>query len=179
VLIVNCDDFGMYDAINAAVVGSIEKGIASSCSLMAPCPSALQAMHLLRQRPEIPFGIHLTLVCDTPHYRWGPLAAKEKVPSLLDDAGELFTPTPAGRSELLARARLDEVELEFRAQVNAVADAGLAPTHLDFHWLADGGRDDILNLPTALAAEYGLAVRVWLEPGRQKIRQCALPLSSG
>jgi len=177
VLIVNCDDFGMYDAVNAAVVDSIEEGIASSCSLMAPCPSALHAMRLLRQRPEIPFGIHLTLVCDTDHYRWGPLAAKEKVPSLLDDAGELFTPTPAGRSELLARARLDEVELEFRAQINAVAGAGLTPTHLDFHCLADGGRDDILDLTAALAAEYGLAVRVWLEPGRQKMRQQGLPVT--
>ncbi len=177
VLIINCDDLGMYDAINAAVVDSIEKGIASSCSLMAPCPSAPHAMHLLRQRPEIPFGIHLTLVCDTDHYRWGPLAAKEKVPSLLDDAGELFMPTPAGRCELLARARLDEVELEFRAQISAVADAGLTPTHLDFHCLADGGRDDILDLTAALATEYGLAVRVWLEPGRQKMRRRGLPVT--
>jgi chitin disaccharide deacetylase len=138
---------------------------------------ALQAMHLLRQRPEIPFGIHLTLLCDTTHYRWGPMAAKEKVPSLLDDAGEPFTSTPAGRSALLARARLDEVELEFRAQINAVAYAGLTPTHLDFHCLADGGRDDILDLTAALAIEYGLAVRVWLEPGRQKMRQQGLPVT--
>ena len=29
VLIVNCDDFGMHDAVNAAVVESIESGIAS------------------------------------------------------------------------------------------------------------------------------------------------------
>lgn len=177
VLIVNCDDLGMYPAINAAVVDSIENGIATSCSLMVPCHSALDAMQLLSQRPEIPFGIHLTLVCETPHYRWGPLTTKEKVPSLLDDTGELFTPTPAGRSELLARARLDEVELEFRAQINVVADAGLTPTHLDFHCLADGGRDDILDLTVALAAEYGLAVRVWLEPGRQKMRQQGLPVT--
>ncbi|MER6562673.1 polysaccharide deacetylase family protein [Streptomyces sp. NPDC001027] len=177
VLIVNCDDFGMHEAINTAVVDSVEKGIASSCSLMVPCPSALHAMNLLHQRPEIPFGIHLTLVCDTPHYRWGPLTAKEKVRSLLDDAGELFIPTPAGRSELLARARLDEVEVEFRAQINAVADAGLSPTHLDFHCLADGGRDDILGLTVALAAEYGLAVRVWLDPGRKKMRQQGLPVT--
>lgn len=177
VLIVNCDDFGMHDAINTAVVDSVEKGIASSCSLMVPCPSAQHAMNLLHQRPEIPFGIHLTLVCDTPHYRWVPLTAKEKVRSLLDDAGDLFIPTPAGRSELLARARLDEVEVEFRAQINAVADAGLSPTHLDFHCLADGGRDDILGLTVALAAEYGLAVRVWLDPGRQKMRQQGLPVT--
>ncbi len=32
-LIVNCDDFGMHDAVNAAVVESIENGIARSCSL--------------------------------------------------------------------------------------------------------------------------------------------------
>jgi predicted glycoside hydrolase/deacetylase ChbG (UPF0249 family) len=175
VLIVNCDDFGMYDAINAAVVDSIETGIASSCSLMVACPAALPAMRLLRQRSQIPFGIHLTLVCDTARYRWGPVSAKEKVPSLLDDQGELFT-WPGGHSALLARARLDEIELEFRAQINTVADAGLTPTHLDFHCLADGGRDDIFGLTAALAAEYGLAVRVWLESGRQRMRQRGLPV---
>lgn len=39
VLIVNCDDLGMYEAINTAVIDSIERGIASSGSLMAPCPA--------------------------------------------------------------------------------------------------------------------------------------------
>ncbi|MGI5488099.1 polysaccharide deacetylase family protein [Microtetraspora malaysiensis] len=176
VLIVNCDDFGMNDAINIAVIDSIENGIASSCSLMTCCPAAAHAMRLLRGRPEIPFGIHLSLVCETSRHRWGPLSAKERVPSLLDDAGELFPPTPAGRSALLARARLDEIETEFRAQIDAVADSGPAPTHLDFHCLADGGRDDILDLTVALAAEYGLAVRVWLEPGRRKMRRRGLPV---
>jgi chitin disaccharide deacetylase len=63
-LIVNCDDFGMYPAINAAVIESIEEGIATSCSLIVPCPAAPQAMELLSRRPQIPFGIHLTLVCE-------------------------------------------------------------------------------------------------------------------
>jgi predicted glycoside hydrolase/deacetylase ChbG (UPF0249 family) len=173
VLIINADDFGMYHAVNAAVIRSIEEGIASSCSLMAPCPAAPHAMSLLRQHPQIPFGIHLTLVCDTPSYRWGPLAAKEQVPSLLDDSGELFTPDHA--PALLARARLKEVEREFRAQISAVADAGLTPTHLDWHCLADGGRDDIFDLTVALAGEYGLAVRAWLDPARRKLRQRGLP----
>lgn len=75
---------------------------------------------------------------------------------------------------MLAQARLNEAELEFRAQVNAVASAGLTPTHLDWHCLADGGRDDILDLTLALAREYGLAVRIWLEPGRRKLRQRGL-----
>ncbi|MFG6195305.1 polysaccharide deacetylase family protein [Nonomuraea sp. JJY05] len=173
-LIVNSDDFGMHRAINDAVVRSIEEGISGSCSLMAPCPGAEHAMRLLRDRPEIPFGIHLTLVCDTPRRRWGPLAAKEEVPSLLDEAGELFTPDRA--PELLAQARLDEVEREFRAQITAVTDAGLAPTHLDWHCLADGGRADVFDLTVALAQEYGLAVRAWLDPARQKVRARGLPV---
>jgi hypothetical protein len=49
-------------------------------------------MHLFGQHPQIPFGIHLTLLCDTAHYRWAPLTAKQKVSSLLDETGDLFTP---------------------------------------------------------------------------------------
>ncbi|MEU2624608.1 polysaccharide deacetylase family protein [Streptomyces sp. NPDC007157] len=176
-LIVNCDDLGMYPAINAAVIESLEEGIASSCSLMVLPPAAKQAMDLLSRRPQIPFGIHLTLVSDFPSLPWEPLTARERVSSLLDPAGALFPPTLAGRASLLQQARPDEVELEFRAQINAVADAGLAPTHLDFHCLADGGRDDILGLTVALAAEYGLAVRVWLEPARRSTRQRGLPVT--
>ncbi|WP_279581359.1 polysaccharide deacetylase family protein [Fodinicola feengrottensis] len=173
-LILNLDDFGMYPAINAAVVRSIEDGIATSCSLMVPCPAAPAAICLLRDRPEIPFGIHLTLFCDTTDYRWGPLSAAEKVPSLLDKTGALFTPKEV--PTLLAQAHLDEVELEFRAQIRAVVDAGLTPTHLDWHCLADGGRTDILEMTVSLAAEYGLAVRIWLEPALGRFREQGLPV---
>jgi chitin disaccharide deacetylase len=169
VLIVNCDDFGMHDLVNAAVVESIENGIASSCSLMVPCPAAANAMRLLRERPHIPFGIHLALIRDSSGYRWGPAAAKADVPSLLDpNTGELYVDAPAQRTALLSEAKLTEVERELRAQINAVVDEGLSPTHLDWHCLADGGRADILDLAMALAKEYGLAVRVWLDDGRRK-----------
>jgi predicted glycoside hydrolase/deacetylase ChbG (UPF0249 family) len=57
-----------------------------------------------------------------------------------------------------------------------VVDAGLTPTHLDWHCLADGGRDDIFDLTLSLAEEYGLAVRAWLEPGRRKLRRRGLPV---
>jgi predicted glycoside hydrolase/deacetylase ChbG (UPF0249 family) len=177
VLIVNCDDFGMHEAVNAAVIESIENGIASSCSLMVPCPAAANAMRLLRERPHIPFGIHLSLIRDTPDFRWGPAAAKADVPSLLDpDTEELFVDTTAQRTALLAAAKLNEVECELRAQIDAVVDVGLAPTHLDWHCLADGGRADILDLTMALAQEYALAARVWLDDGRRKARQQGKPV---
>lgn len=174
VLIVNCDDFGMYHAVNVAVIRSIEEGIARSCSLMVPCAWAGHAMQLLRDRPEISFGLHLTLLIDVPHYPWGPVAGRDKVPSLLDEAGRMFGYDRM--PDLLANARLDEVEVEFRAQIDAVVDAGLEPTHLDFHSLADGGRADILDLTVELGLAYGLAVRVWLEPGRRRVRARGLPV---
>lgn len=173
VLLVNCDDFGMYEAVNLAVVDCVERGIATSCSLMAPCPAAGHGLRLLRERPEIPFGIHLTLVRDTQERRWGPLSPRSRVPSLLDGSGEFFT--PAGIPRLLARARLDEVATELRAQIDYAVGAGLAPTHLDWHCIADGGRPDIWDLTLALAAEYGLAARCWLDPARGELRERGLP----
>ncbi|MFJ6620194.1 polysaccharide deacetylase family protein [Kitasatospora sp. NPDC091335] len=180
-LLLNCDDLGLDESVNLAVIDAVRNGIAASCSLMTACAAAPHALRLLRRHPEVPFGVHLTLVCETsvresPDRRWGPLAARDRVPSLLDATGALFAPTPAGRADLLARARTDHVEREFRAQIDAVAAAGLAPTHLDFHCLADGGREDILDLTLALGAEYGLAVRVWLPPALARLRERGLPV---
>ena len=102
---------------------------------------------------------------------------KDVVPSLLDpDTGELYVNTPAQRAAHLAGATLTDVERELRAQIDAVVEVGLAPTHLDWHCLADGGRADILDLTMALAKEYGLAARVWLDDGRRKARQLGKPV---
>jgi chitin disaccharide deacetylase len=177
VLIVNCDDFGMHDAVNDAVVESIENGIASSCSLMVPCPAAPHAMKMLRERPHLPFGIHLALIRDSPGYRWGPVAARSEVPSLLHPGtNELYVNTTAQRAALLAAAKISDVERELRAQIDAVVGAGLVPTHLDWHCLADGGRADIFDLTMVLAQEYGLAARAWLDDGRDKARRRGKPV---
>src|SRR5262249_49749786 len=154
-----------------------EHGIASSCSLMVACPAATNAIRLLRERPHIPFGIHLALIRDSPADRWGPVAGKADVPSLLDpDTGELYVDTPASRNALLAEAKLSDVERELRAQIGAVVDGGLSPTHLDWHCLADGGRADIFDVGMALAEEYGLAARVWLDDGRRTARAHGKPV---
>ena len=102
------------------------------------------------------------------------MAPLEKVPSLLDGSGHLFT--SGSKAQLLAQGRLEEVELELRSQIETVLATGLTPTHLDWHAMADGGGDDIFDLGLALAEEYGLAARVWLERGRRLARQQGLPV---
>ena len=70
-LIINADDFGMYHAVNEAIFRTIREGVVCSTSLMVPCPWALHAMHLLRENPDIPFGVHLTIIRDLTNYAWG------------------------------------------------------------------------------------------------------------
>jgi predicted glycoside hydrolase/deacetylase ChbG (UPF0249 family) len=177
VLILSCDDFGMHEGVNAGVLDAIENGVATSCSLMVPCPAAADAIALLQERPHVRFGVHLALIRDSDSYVCGPCLPKAEVPSLLDpETGELFTDAPVNRERMLRQARLEEVEGELRAQLDAVVEAGLSPTHLDWHCLADGGRADIFDLTLALADEYGLAARVWLDDGRQKARAVGKPV---
>jgi hypothetical protein len=164
-LIINADDFGMCHAVNEAIFHALQHGVLRSATLMVPCPWALHAMHFLSDHPAISFGIHLTVISDWVHYRWGPLSPREKVPSLLDKAGYFYN--FEGMPEFLAHVRLDELEMEFRAQIEAVLAAGLKPTHLDWHALRIGSRANISDVMLRLAKEYGLALRVaggsWIE----------------
>jgi predicted glycoside hydrolase/deacetylase ChbG (UPF0249 family) len=172
-LLVNADDFGMYNAINEAVIRAFAEGIVRSTSLMVPCPDAAEAMRLLKEHPELPFGVHLSVVRDIAHYRWGPLAPRERVPSLLAEDGDLF---PLDRmAELLARAKVEELEAEFRAQVETVLAAGLRPSHLDWHCLLNGGRADVFDMTLGLAREYGLALRIDAQPFINQLQRRGLP----
>jgi predicted glycoside hydrolase/deacetylase ChbG (UPF0249 family) len=172
-LLVNADDFGMYRGINETIIRACREGIVRSTSLMMPCPGASQAVQLLQENPEIRFGVHLSVIRDIGHYLWGPLAPNGKIPSLLDENGNLYS--TARMSEMLERAKLDELEVEFRAQIEAVMAAQLAPTHLDWHCLLDGGRPDIFDLTMGLAREYGLALRVMSRSFVEKVQSQGLP----
>jgi len=179
-LIVNADDFGMCHAVNEAVFRVLKDGFVRSTTLMVPCPWMLHAMRFLADHPEIPFGIHLTAISEWPVYRWGPVLAREKVPSLVDQGlpGQAryfysFQQMP----EFLAQVRLDELEMEFRAQIEVVLAAGLQPTHLDWHCLRIGDRADVFEVIFALAREYGLALRVASQSGIEKLRSQGLPTS--
>jgi len=164
-LIINADDFGMCHAINEAIFRALKKGVLRSTTLMVPCPWALHAMRFLADHPEITFGVHLTVISDWVDYRWGPVTSREKVPSLIDKAGYFYN--FEHMPEFLAQVRLDQLEMEFRAQIEAVLATGLKPTHLDWHSLRIGGRADIFDVMLRLAREYGLALRVagrsWIE----------------
>lgn len=157
-LLINADDFGMCHSINVATVEAMRNGVITTTSLMACCPWAWEAMQMLRDDPSLSFGVHLTLVNEMPGYRWGPIASKDTVPSIVNPDG-FFLSHPE-IPQLYRQAAIGDVEREFRAQIGRVLDFGLQPTHLDWHCVLDGGRPDILELTLSLCDEFGLAMRV-------------------
>ncbi len=173
-LILNTDDFGMSHSINEAVIETIRQGAASSCTLMAPCPWALHAMYLLRENPDIPFGIHLTAVSEALYYRWRPLTSKEKVPSLVDEAGYFYNEPRI--PEFLGQVNLAELELEFRTQIETVLAAGLKPTHLDSHCGIHTRAKAVFEMTVRLSREYGLAIRGGDQSLNAKIKRQGLPV---
>jgi predicted glycoside hydrolase/deacetylase ChbG (UPF0249 family) len=130
-------------------------------------------MQFLAAHPEIPFGIHLTVISDWTNYRWGPVTPKEMVPSLIEGTG--YFHNFEGMQGFLAQVDLSELEMEFRSQIEAVFSAGLQPTHLDWHSLRIKDRTDISDVMLKLAREYGLALRVAGEKQIKKVHDLGLP----
>ncbi len=172
-LIINADDFGMCNSANEAIIRTLQEGMVRSTTLMVPCPWALHAMRFLAAHPAMPFGVHLTAISEWAAYRWGPVTTRAKVPSLVDEAGCFYT--FERMPEFLAQVKLDQLEVEFRAQIEATLAAGLKPTHLDWHALRIGGRADIQDLMSGLAREYGLALRVMGRSWIEKLQSQGLP----
>jgi chitin disaccharide deacetylase len=157
-LILNADDFGMCQDINDAILQTLRYGLIRSTSLMLPGPAAPIALRYLAKHPELSFAIHLTASSDSPTNRWKPLSPPEKVRSLVGPLGYFYPFDQMQR--FLSQLRLPELELEFRAQIDAAFAAGLRPSHLDWHALRISNRQDIFDLLFRLAREYGLALRV-------------------
>src|SRR5579862_7596060 len=107
-VVFNCDDLGSSHAANLAALEAVEQGVATSATLMVPCPWAKEAVELFQGKDV---GVHLTLTAEYPTYRWRSLTGAA---SLHDDDGFLPDNSPA----VFAKARPEDVRAECRAQID-------------------------------------------------------------
>jgi predicted glycoside hydrolase/deacetylase ChbG (UPF0249 family) len=137
-LIVHADDVGMTHAVNAATIKALESGGVNSASIMAACPWFPEIAEYAKAHPEADFGLHLTLTSERVYYRWGPVAPRDKVASLVDENGYFWHDWTAER-----RIEPKEAELELSAQIERAYSMGIRPTHLDSHQyrLYDNGKE--------------------------------------
>jgi predicted glycoside hydrolase/deacetylase ChbG (UPF0249 family) len=156
-LIVHIDDAGMCHAANVATIRALESGAVTSTSIMMTCSWAKEFTDYARQHPEHCYGVHLTLNSEWSGYRWGPVAGRDKVPSLVDPDGYLWK----GVAQVAEHAKANEVEIELRAQIELAKQQGVSISHLDTHMGAVMSRLDIVDVYIKLAMEYDLPM-LWL-----------------
>jgi chitin disaccharide deacetylase len=155
-VIIHADDVGEAHSVNAATIRGLDTGLVNSASIMVPCPWFPEIADYAKSHPEIDFGLHLTLTSERIFYRWGPVASKDKVPSLLDENGYL-------RHDWPPQTHIDpkEAEVELRAQIDRAYAMGVRPTHLDSHQyrLIENGKD-LFAVFLRVGHDYGLPVFV-------------------
>ena len=149
-LIVTCDDLGSSSAANVAVYEALRHGLATSASLMVPCPWARDAAAMYRGEDV---GVHLTLNAEWETYRWGPIT---HAPSLLDGDGGF----PRTVEDVWDHADLDEVRRELRAQVERAIYWGFDVSHLDSHMGTLQLRPEFFDIYLELAVDFGLPLRL-------------------
>ena len=109
-----------------------------------------------KSHPEADLGLHLTLTSERIYYRWGPVASKDKVPSLVDQNG-YFHHDWEQHQQINAK----EVEAELRAQIERALAMGVRPTHLDSHQyrLIMSGKE-LFDVTLRVAHDYHLPIFV-------------------
>jgi predicted glycoside hydrolase/deacetylase ChbG (UPF0249 family) len=128
-LIVHADDLAVAHSVDSASFDALEKNAVTSASIMVPCPWLSEVAAFAKSHPDADLGLHLTLTSEWKTFRWGPVEAKDKVPTLFGPDGTLWPET-----ELVARnSKPEEAEKEIRAQIALARAVGIHPTHLDSH----------------------------------------------
>jgi predicted glycoside hydrolase/deacetylase ChbG (UPF0249 family) len=149
-VIFTADDLGSSHAANVGVYEALRSGLATSASLMVPCPWAREAA--ARYRGE-DVGVHLTLNAEHDLYRWGPIT---QAPSLLDGDGGF----PRTTTDLGEHADVDEVRRECRAQIERAIYWGFDVSHLSSHLGAMERRPELFDVALELAVEFRLPLRL-------------------
>lgn len=127
-LILNADDFGWSEGVNAAVAELYDRGVVTSTSLMVGGPAAAGAVEGLRTRPGLAVGLHLALVDALA------VLPPAEIPALVGPDGRFPRgPIRMGlRYTFLPPAR-KQMEREAEAQFAAFAALGLPLSHVDTH----------------------------------------------
>lgn len=158
-LIVRGDDMGSSQSSNLASMDTYKNGIETSIELMVVTPWFPEAARLLRENPGIDVGLHLTITSEWDNIKWRPLT---NCPSLVDRNGYFFpmmwpNPNYKGLSIMENKWKPEEIEQEFRAQIELALKNVPHISHLSGHMGSSGFDKKVAEMTRRLAAEYNLA----------------------
>ncbi len=143
----NADDFGLTKGVTDGIIQSYENGVVRSTTLMMNGSAVRYAVEQARVHPNLHVGIHLVLSYGSP--------LSTDVPSLVTEKGS-FRFTNAYRE--MEPPTVEDVEKEWRAQLDAFLATGLPLHHIDSHHHVHGW-EILSDLVVRLANEYQVPVR--------------------
>lgn len=151
-LIIHADDLAVAHSVDEASFAALESGAVTSASVMVPCPWLTEVAAWAESHPDADLGLHLTLTSEWKTYRWGPVAPRDKVPSLLAPDGYFWR----GVAPVAEHASPEDVEREIRAQIDRAIQMGIHPTHLDMHMGTLAARPEYYAALVKVGHEYHL-----------------------
>lgn len=160
-LLVRIDDMGFSHAANIACIETYQKGMAQSVEVIVPGPWFEEAASLLKENPGLDAGVHLVLTSEWTNLKWRPLTA---APSLVNEDGYFYPMLwkndrfPADHFLLSNDWKIEEVEAEWRAQIELAQKKIPQLTHLSGHMGCSNISEEANQLMRSLAQEYGLAI---------------------
>jgi len=154
-LIIRGDDMGMTQGSLVAFEKAFNEGVLTCASIQVPAPWFEGAAELSKKNPGWCVGIHLTLIGEWRGYRWRPALPWDKVTSIVDEDGFLYRHP----DELIAHnPKHEEVEAEFRAQIELAQKKSINVQYLDMHYLGPSQYPPLLGILNRLAREYNLPI---------------------
>jgi len=160
-LIVRGDDIGSSHAANLGCIESYRNGIMRTVEVMVPCPWFPEAVKMLNENQGLDVGVHLTITSEWSNYKWRPLTC---VPSLVDSLGYFYpmiwpNPNfPAGSAIREHDWKLEDIEKEWRAQIETAKRLIPQVSHLSCHMGCSDISPEVKELYLRLAKEYGLEI---------------------
>jgi len=160
-LIIHADDLAIAHSEDTASLEALDKGYVTSASIIVPGPWLMEVADYAKAHPDADLGLHLALTSEWKTFRWGSVESKDKVPSLLDPSGALWPLT----EDVRQKAKPQEVEREYRAQVQRALAVGIHPTHLDTHMGSALATPEIVAVYVKIAHEFHLPILAPKIPG--------------
>lgn len=158
-LIVKGDDMGAGHGINVATIEAHRRGVLTTTNVIVPGPWFPEAARLLRETPGLDVGVHLALTSEWDNVKWRPLT---HAPSIVDADGYFFPMVqprpgfPPGTSIKEAPWKIDEIERELRAQLDAARRHLPQATYTWYHMGFTSLAPEVRDLAARLTREYGL-----------------------
>lgn len=159
-LIIRSDDMGFSHSGNRALIDTYKKGITTSIEVIVPSPWFPEAVKLLEENPGVDVGIHLAITSEWDLVKWRPVS---DCPSLRDTDG-YFYPMIWPNKNYPQRALLDhpfqleDIEKEFRAQIELALKKIPRISHVSGHMGCTHINESVSQIVEKLAKEYKIHI---------------------